>query len=93
MAFPTAVNDQITDSVTQSNVSVVGESPAVALSALYQVSAQALGLMLQNAVTAQQQANVTAQAATTQSVMQLYSLGRAPESVLSPGAGDKPITP
>ncbi|MEA1652036.1 RebB family R body protein [Nitrospirillum sp. BR 11164] len=30
MAFPTAVNSQITDSVTQSNVKVVGETPAQA---------------------------------------------------------------
>lgn len=28
MAFPTAVNSQITDAVTQSNVEVVGEAPA-----------------------------------------------------------------
>ena len=48
MAFPTAVNDQITDSVTQSNLSVVGESPAVALSTLYQVSAQAVGIKTQS---------------------------------------------
>jgi len=90
MAFPTAVNDQITDSVTQSNLSVVGESPAVALSTLYQVSAQAVGIMLQNAVAAQQQATVTAQAATTQSVRLLYSLGTAPEFVPPSGAGGEP---
>ena len=27
MAFPTAVNDQITDSVTQANVKVLGDAP------------------------------------------------------------------
>ncbi|WP_179139439.1 RebB family R body protein, partial [Azospirillum brasilense] len=31
MAFPTAVNSQITDSVAQSNVQVVGSSPAIAM--------------------------------------------------------------
>ena len=31
MSFPTAVNDQITDAVTQSNVKVVGEAPACLL--------------------------------------------------------------
>lgn len=36
MAFPTAVNDQITDAVTQANVKVVGESPAMAIGNLYQ---------------------------------------------------------
>jgi len=93
MAFPTAVNDEITDSVTQSNVSVVGESPAVALSTLYQVSAQALGIMLQNAVAAQQQATITAQAAATRSVMALYSVGAAPEPAPLSAAADKPIAP
>ncbi|WP_204334085.1 RebB family R body protein, partial [Klebsiella pneumoniae] len=36
MAFPTAVNDQITDSVTQANVQVLGASPAIAMGNLYQ---------------------------------------------------------
>ncbi|HHN3531815.1 TPA: RebB family R body protein, partial [Pseudomonas aeruginosa] len=35
MSFPTAVNDQITDAVTQSNVKVVGEAPAMALGTIY----------------------------------------------------------
>ncbi len=42
MAFPTSVNDQITDSVTQANVKVLGDSPAMALGNLYQATAQAL---------------------------------------------------
>lgn len=29
MAIPTAVNDQITDAVTQANVKVLAESPAM----------------------------------------------------------------
>ncbi len=74
MAFPTAVNDQITDAITQSNVSVLGKSPAVALGSLYQSMAHATGLMFHNAVAAQQQQNIAAQAATTQGVMQIYSL-------------------
>jgi len=36
MAFPTAVNDQITDTVTQANVTILGDSPAQAPSALVQ---------------------------------------------------------
>ena len=74
MAIPTPVNGQITDAVTQSNVTVLGDSPAMAMGNLYQVSAQAFGLMMQNAAAAQQQANVMAQAATTQGVAMLYSL-------------------
>ncbi len=77
MAYPTAVNNQITDAVTQSNVKVLGDSPAVALSNLYQATAQALGNAAHNATTAQQQTNVTAQAATTMGVATLYSLDTA----------------
>jgi hypothetical protein len=77
MAIPTPVNGQITDTVSQTNVTVLGEAPAMALSNLYQISAQAFGLMMQNAASAQQQTNITAQAATTQGVVTLYSTGAA----------------
>lgn len=74
MAFPTAVNDQITDSVTQSNVQVLGSSPGLAMGNLYQATAQALANAAHNATMAQQQMYVTAQAATTMGVSLLYSL-------------------
>ncbi|MGD9159783.1 MAG: RebB family R body protein [Desulfobacteraceae bacterium] len=77
MAFPTSVNSQITDSVTQSNVQVLGDAPANALGSLYQATSQALGNAAHNSTTAQQQTNVTAQAATTQGVALLYSLDTA----------------
>ncbi len=77
MAFPTAVNSQITDSITQSNLQVLGSSPAVALSNLYQATAQALANAAHNATSAQQQMYVTAQAATTMGVSVLYSLDTA----------------
>ena len=73
MAFPTSVNSQITDSVTQSNVQVLGDAPAQALGSLYQATAQALGLAAQNATTAQQQAAILAQAVTTRCVQSLLS--------------------
>ena len=87
MAFPTAVNNQITDSVTQSNVKVLGDGPAVAMGNLYQATAQALSNAAHNATTAQQQSNVTAQAATTMGVATLYSLdtastGKATQAIL-----------
>jgi hypothetical protein len=69
------VNPQITDAVTQSNVKVVAESPAIALGALYQSLAHSTGIMFENAVAAQQNQAILAQAATTQGVMQIYSLG------------------
>ncbi len=77
MAFPTSVNSQITDSVTQANVKVLGDAPAVALGNLFQATAQALSNAAHNATTSQQQSNVTAQAATTQGVALLYSLDTA----------------
>lgn len=77
MAFPTAVNSQITDSVTQSNVQIIGTAPAIAMGNLYQATAQALANAAHNATVAQQQMYVTAQAATTAGVALLYSLDTA----------------
>ncbi|MDJ0826703.1 MAG: RebB family R body protein [Rhodobacter sp.] len=53
MANETVVNPQITDAVTQTNVKVVAESPAQAMATLYQVAAQAAGIAINNANTAQ----------------------------------------
>ncbi len=88
MAWPTTVNSQITDSVTQANLEVLGGAPAVAMGNLFQATAQALGNSAHNAATAQQQANVTNQAATTMGVATLYSLdaastGKATSAVLA----------
>ena len=77
MAYPTSVNNQITDAVTQANVAVLGLSAAVAMSNLYQATAQALANAAHNATNAQQQANILAQAVTTQGVALLYSLDTA----------------
>lgn len=70
----TSVNEQITDAVTQSNVKVVPESPAIAMGTLYQSMAHSTGILFENAVSNQQQQNILAQAATTQGVMQIYSV-------------------
>jgi len=47
MAFPTAVNSQITDSVTQANVQVLGDAPATAMGNLFQATAQTRRTMRQ----------------------------------------------
>lgn len=73
-AFPTAVNDQITDAVTQANLKVLGDAPALALGRLYVATGQALANAAHNATTSQQQATVTMQASTTQSVSTLLNL-------------------
>ncbi|TKC86032.1 R body protein RebB-like protein [Trinickia terrae] len=74
MTFPTSVNDQITDAVTQSNVKVLGEAPAMAMGTIYQTMAHSTGILFENAVSAQQQQNTLAQAAANQGVMQIYSM-------------------
>jgi hypothetical protein len=71
MAFPTSVNSQITDSVTQASVNVLGEAPAVAIGSLYQTAAAAAGQAIQNAVTNQQNLNILAEAVTSASVKYL----------------------
>ena len=69
MPDSTTVNPQITDAVTQSNVKVIGEAPAMAMSTLYQAMAHSTGILFENAVAAQQQMTVLAQAATNQGVI------------------------
>ncbi|KFF19194.1 MULTISPECIES: RebB family R body protein [Chryseobacterium] len=75
------VNEQITDAVTQSNVKVVAESPAMALSNVYQSAAHSTGIMFENAVNAQNQQNILGQAATTQGVIQIYSMDTIADAV------------
>jgi hypothetical protein len=77
MATPTAVNDQITDAVTQSNVKVVGEAPAMAMGSIYQAMAHSTGIQYQNAVAQQQQQNTLSQEAANMGVMQIYSVDTA----------------
>ncbi|MEJ0025623.1 MAG: RebB family R body protein [Rhizomicrobium sp.] len=77
MAEPTPVDGVITDSLTQSNVTVLGDAPAIAMGNLYQATAQALANAAHNATSAQQQSNITAQAATTMGVSTLYSIDTA----------------
>jgi hypothetical protein len=81
MAFPTAVNDQVTDSITQSNTKVLGDAPAIALGNLYQATAQALANSAHNATNSQQQSYVTAQTSTTMGVATLYSIDTASNGV------------
>ena len=85
MAFPTAVNDQITDALTQSNVKVIGEAPAFAMGTIYQSIAHSTRILFENAVAAQQRQNILQQAAANQGVMQIYSLyttqGAEPEQL------------
>src|SRR5215469_16112948 len=73
MAYPTLVNSQITDAITQQGLQVLANASAMAMGSIYQSSAHSISILYQNAVQAQRQASICAQAATNQGVMQLYS--------------------
>jgi hypothetical protein len=74
MAFPTAVNSQITDSVSQVNTSVLGDAPAVATGNFMLATSQALSNAAHNATTGQQNNSVTAQAALVQGVNTMFAI-------------------
>jgi len=71
------VNPAITDAVTQANVKVLADSPAQAMSTLYQTMAHSTGLSMQNAVANQQNMATIDTAVTTQGVNLLYTLATA----------------
>jgi len=73
MALSTLVNGQITDSVTQAGVTVLANAPAMAMSSIYQSLAHSTSILYQNSVQAQHMAAISAQAATNQGVIQIYS--------------------
>ena len=75
MAEPTAVNGQITDSITQSNIEVLGNSPAMAMGSLYQAASHSMGIAFQNAVSNQQNLNSLSSAVTSRCVD--FLLGRS----------------
>ncbi|WP_199099730.1 RebB family R body protein [Dyella sp. ASV21] len=93
MPIPLSVNSQITDAVTQSNVKVLGEGPAIAMGSIFQTMAHSTGVLYENAVSSAQQQNTMSQAATNQGVMQIYSLdttatAAATEKVAQGGVAD-----
>lgn len=67
----TSVNSQITDAVTQSDDTVLGDAPGLALALVYQSLAQATSLAFLNATQQQQQGNMIAQAATAAAVARI----------------------
>jgi hypothetical protein len=81
MAFPTALNSQITDAVTQANVKVLGDAPAIAMGNLFISTSQALSNAAHNATNNQQQSYVTMQTSTTQGVATLLSVDTASDGI------------
>lgn len=90
--MPNYVSDQVTDAVTQSNVKVVGEAPAMAMGSLYQTAGHSTGLMFENSVNSQNQQNILAQAATTQGVMQIYSVDTISDSIAASKMLNSPVS-
>ena len=69
------VNGSITDSVTQVNTKVLGDTPATAMGNLMMTTSQAQAAGAQNLAVSQQQANVMQQAATVQGINALMNTG------------------
>jgi len=68
------VNSQITDSVSQANLKVIGDAPALSMGELFVATSQALANAAHNSTLNQQQMVTTSQAANVQGVSTLYSL-------------------
>jgi len=77
----TALNSQVTDSITQADTEVVGVVSAIAMGNFFQSGSQALALAALNATNVQQQSNMTAQSSSTMGVTTLYSIDTATGSV------------
>ena len=94
MALPTPVNGMITDAVTQANVKVLGDAPAMAMAAIYQSLAHSTGILYENAASSQQQLAIAGQAATNQGVIQIYSVDTMAGAVAASkiGQSDTPDT-
>ncbi len=83
------VNGAITDSVTQVNTKVLGDTPAIAMGNLMMSTSQALSVSGQNLTNGQQQANVMYQAATVQGINALMNTGSAVTGTVSGKIIDK----
>ncbi|WP_421846572.1 RebB family R body protein [Marinomonas sp.] len=81
--MPNYVNEAITDSVTQVNTKVLGDTPAIAMGNLMMMTSQALAVSAQNLTAGQQQANVMWQAATVQGINALMNTGNAVTGTVS----------
>ena len=76
MATDTAVNSQITDAVTQTNVKVLGEAPAQAMALVYQTMAHSISLAMQNAMQAQGGLQQVGNAVTSSAVKMILEVSK-----------------
>jgi hypothetical protein len=80
-----SVNEQITDAVTQSNVKVLAEAPAMAMGTIYQALGHSTAMMFENSVNSQQQQNMLHQSATAQGVIRLHSVDTSADGAVTGG--------
>lgn len=80
-----AVNTQITDSVIESYEATVGSGPSQSMAMLDVVMSNSLGTGMQNAVTTQHNASLTALAATTQACARILAVFGEQPDVGTPG--------
>jgi len=71
------VNPKVTDSITTVNTMVLGDAPAQAMATLYQTSAAAAGIAMQNAVHAQNNQNALNVATTAEAIQLLFTSSTA----------------
>lgn len=70
-----AVDPQVTDAVTQTNVTVVGEAPAQAMASYYQAMAQSIAMATENADQSQSDLNGLSNAVTEQALQVIMQTG------------------
>ncbi len=91
MAYVTPLNAQITDAVTQANVKVLGDGPAMAMGTIFQSVAHSTGILYENATSSQQQLSIAAQASTNQGVIQIYSVDTMAGAVATAKIGQSDV--
>lgn len=73
MSYPTAVNSQVTDSVTQANVKILGDVPAIGTGNLVLATSQALANAAHAATSGMAELGATSRTATAAAISSLLS--------------------
>ncbi len=90
MSNPNEVDEQITDSVTQTNTSVIANGPAMGAMQSYLSQAQAQGILFANMVNEQQQQSVASLATTMECAKATLSVQDHKPNFFTPPQGGTP---
>jgi hypothetical protein len=77
MTYSTAANDQVTDAVTQNNLSVLGESPAVAIANQMLATSHSLAMLAANSVSDQSHSRTVQLSSIVQSINSLNTTAQS----------------